>query len=189
MKSAPSLARLPADRGVEVAFAGRSNVGKSSVLNALVGSRGLARVSKTPGRTQLLNIFALDEDRRLVDLPGYGFARVPARVKAHWRGMIEGYLVGRASLAGLFLIMDIRHPLTPFDRQMLDWFEPAGVPVHIVLNKADKLSRGRGLSTLAAVKRDLPEQVSVQRFSALKKDGLEEAQAVLAQRLTGSGER
>ncbi|HET7369352.1 MAG TPA: ribosome biogenesis GTP-binding protein YihA/YsxC [Gammaproteobacteria bacterium] len=180
IKSAAALAGLPADAGAEAAFAGRSNVGKSSVLNALVGIRKLARTSKTPGRTQLLNVFGLGEDARLVDLPGYGFARVPPAVQQRWRGMIENYLSRRESLRGLFLIMDIRHPLTPFDRQMLNWFLPGGLPVHVVLNKADKLSRGRGLATLAAVRRELPEQVSVQVFSALKKDGVEEARGMLA---------
>jgi GTP-binding protein len=179
IKSATSLATLPADTGVEVAFAGRSNVGKSSVLNALVGIRKLARTSKTPGRTQLLNLFALDEHARLVDLPGYGFARVPPAVQRRWRGMIEAYLGRRASLRGLFLIMDIRHPLTRFDRQMLDWFLPGGLPVHVVLNKSDKLSRGRGLAVLEGVRRELPEQVSVQIFSALKRTGIEEARDVL----------
>ncbi|HET6654659.1 MAG TPA: ribosome biogenesis GTP-binding protein YihA/YsxC [Gammaproteobacteria bacterium] len=179
IKSAASLAGLPADAGAEAAFAGRSNVGKSSVLNTLVGIRKLARTSKTPGRTQLLNVFGLGESARLVDLPGYGFARVPPAVQQRWRGMIEAYLGRRESLRGLFLIMDIRHPLTPFDRQMLNWFLPGGLPVHVVLNKADKLSRGRGLATLAAVRRELPEQVSVQTFSALKKDGVDEARDVL----------
>ncbi|HET8551965.1 MAG TPA: ribosome biogenesis GTP-binding protein YihA/YsxC [Gammaproteobacteria bacterium] len=187
MKSAASQASLPPDTGVEIAFAGRSNVGKSSVLNRIAGIRKLARTSKTPGRTQLLNFFALDDAARLVDLPGYGFARVPQAVRERWRGMIESYLGRRESLGGLFLIMDIRHPLTAFDRQMLDWFLPGGLPVHILLNKADKLSRGRGLASLAAVRRELPEQVSVQTFSALKGDGVDEARAKLEKWLVAGG--
>lgn len=179
LKSAASRASLPPDAGIEIAFAGRSNVGKSSVLNRIAGIRKLARTSKTPGRTQLLNFFTLDETARLVDLPGYGFARVPQAMRERWRGMIEDYLGRRESLAGLFLIMDIRHPLTAFDRQMLDWFLPGGLPVHIVLNKSDKLSRGAGLATLAAVRRELPKQVSVQVFSSLKSVGVDEARAVL----------
>lgn len=179
IKSAAAAASLPDDGGVEVAFAGRSNAGKSSVLNVVAGVRKLARTSKTPGRTQLLNFFAIADNARLVDLPGYGFARVPPAVRQRWRGMMEGYLSRRRSLCGLFLIMDIRHPLTAFDRQMLDWFLPTGLPVHVLLNKADKLSRGRGLATLAAVRRELPEQVSAQTFSALKEDGVDEAREVL----------
>lgn len=169
----------------EIAFAGRSNVGKSSVLNAVAGINKLARTSKTPGRTQLLNVFGVSETARLVDLPGYGFARVPPAVQQRWRGMIETYLSRRESLRGLFLIMDIRHPLTPFDRQMLNWFLPGGLPVHILLNKADKLSRGRRLATLAAVRRELPEHVSVQVFSALKKEGVDDARGVLSEWLDG----
>lgn len=179
IKSAAAPASMPGDAGIEVAFAGRSNAGKSSVLNAVAGIRKLARTSKTPGRTQLLNFFAVGETMRLVDLPGYGFARVPPAVKQRWHGMMEGYLARRHSLSGLFLIMDIRHPLTPFDRQMLDWFLPTGLPVHILLNKADKLSRGRSLATLAAVRRELPEQVSAQTFSALNGNGVDEAREVL----------
>ncbi|HET6725451.1 MAG TPA: ribosome biogenesis GTP-binding protein YihA/YsxC [Gammaproteobacteria bacterium] len=185
IKSATTLVQLPADTGAEAAFAGRSNVGKSSVLNAVAGINKLARTSKTPGRTQLLNVFGLNETARLVDLPGYGFARVPPAVQQRWRGMIESYLSRRESLRGLFLIMDIRHPLTPFDRQMLNWFLPGGLPVHILLNKADKLSRGRRLATLAAVRRELPEHVSVQVFSALKKEGVDDARGVLSEWLDG----
>ncbi|HET7674516.1 MAG TPA: ribosome biogenesis GTP-binding protein YihA/YsxC [Gammaproteobacteria bacterium] len=179
LKSAADRATLPPDSGLEVAFAGRSNAGKSSVLNAIAGQRGLARTSKTPGRTQLINFFALGDELRLVDLPGYGFARVPPAVRERWRAMIEGYFTSRRSLRGLFLIMDIRRPLTPFDQQMLGWFLPSGRPVHLLLNKADKLSRGRCLATLAAVRRGLPDQVSAQIFSALTGAGIDEARAVL----------
>lgn len=184
IKSASGPASLPPDTGAEVAFAGRSNAGKSSVLNTVAGIRKLARTSKTPGRTQLLNFFAVGDDARLVDLPGYGFARVPPAIQQRWRGMMEDYLGGRESLRGLLLIMDIRHPLRDFDRQMIDWFLPTDLPVHLLLNKADKLSRGRGLSTLAAVRRELPEQVTAQTFSALTKTGVEEVRELIGEWLS-----
>ncbi len=188
VKSVPDATRAPPDIGVEVAFAGRSNVGKSSALNAVTGSRSLARASKTPGRTQHLVFFALRDERRLVDLPGYGFARVPAPVQRRWRHAMETYLSRRRSLRGLILVMDIRHPLTDYDRQLLDWCAHAGLPVHALLTKADKLGYGRAKSTLLAVRRTLAREfpgVQVQLFSAPKGTGLEEARAALKRWLRG----
>ncbi len=167
------------DEGQEVAFAGRSNAGKSSALNAITGRKGLARTSKTPGRTQLVNFFALDHERRLVDLPGYGYAKVPEAIRRHWRTLMESYFVGRRSLAGLVLVMDCRHPLTDFDRQMLEWTTANGCMVHILLTKADKLSRGAAAGTLLKVRKQVGESATVQLFSATKKMGLEEARAAL----------
>jgi GTP-binding protein len=167
------------DTGREVAFAGRSNAGKSSAINAVTGRRGLARTSKTPGRTQLINFFALDGDRRLVDLPGYGFARVPPAMRDHWRRLMEAYFRGRSSLAGLVVVMDCRRPLTDFDRQMLDWAEHAGCGVHVLLTKADKLSRSKASAAMHATRRALGPDIGVQLFSALKGTGVETARAAL----------
>lgn len=185
LKSAGSLRDMPADSGREVAFAGRSNAGKSSALNALASHKGLARVSKTPGRTQLLNVFSIDDDRRLIDLPGYGYAKVPIGVRDQWRGMVDGFLRAREALKGLVLIMDCRHPLKDFDRQMIDYAEGIAKPCHILLTKADKLSRNEAIRTLNAVRKELGAdgsadvQVSVQLFSATAKTGLDEARAVI----------
>lgn len=182
LKSAPTLRAAPADHGREVAFAGRSNAGKSSALNAITGIRSLARTSKTPGRTQLLNFFALDAGRRLVDLPGYGYAQVPIAVKAQWQAAISEYLKKRAALCGLVLVMDVRHPLTPQDEQMLRWCETAQRRVHVLLTKSDKLNRSPGLAVLKEVRKGLLDYqmpVSVQLFSALKHAGVEEARALL----------
>ncbi|WP_416224128.1 ribosome biogenesis GTP-binding protein YihA/YsxC [Thiohalophilus sp.] len=175
--SVPQPHQAPADSGAEVAFAGRSNAGKSSALNALTGRKALARTSKTPGRTQHLVFFALDDRRRLVDLPGYGFARVPEAVQRQWGETMATYLQQRESLAGLILLMDIRHPLTDYDWQMLDFSRHAELPVHILLTKADKLKRGPAQNTLLAVRKQLADypQTSLQLFSATKKQGLEEA--------------
>ncbi len=175
----PSLA--PADSGMEVAFAGRSNAGKSSALNAITSQKALARVSKTPGRTQHLIFFQLDEQRRLVDLPGYGYAQVPLKVKQQWQQAMETYLNQRKTLRGLILLMDIRHPLTDFDNQMLGWCQHFQMPVHILLTKADKLKRAAALNTLMQVKHALADQVNVslQIFSATKKTGVEEARAII----------
>lgn len=186
LTSATGRSNAPADEGLEVAFAGRSNAGKSSAINVLTQQRQLARVSKTPGRTQLLNFFFLDEQRRIVDLPGYGYAKVPVAVQKTWGGMIEDYLSQRLALRGVFLIMDIRHPLTDFDLQMMDWCEHVELPVHGVLTKADKLSRGGALDTRQRVlntirRRGAGAGVSVQIFSALKREGIEEAHAKLDQ--------
>lgn len=178
--SAATLAQLPESR-VEIAFAGRSNAGKSSAINTLAGHKRLAFVSKTPGRTQLINFFAVDEGRHIVDLPGYGYAKVPAEIRERWENVLSAYLQTRQALAGLVLIMDVRHPLTPLDWRMLDWFLPRGLPVHILLTKADKLSRGAANKTLLEVKKALKNapQVSVQLFSSLAKQGVDEAEAVM----------
>lgn len=183
--SAHHLRDLPPASGVEVAFAGRSNAGKSSALNTLANHNRLAFVSKQPGRTQLINFFTLGDDKHLVDLPGYGYAKVPEALRAHWQNVLSRYLSERTSLAGLVLVMDSRHPLTPLDRQMLDWFTPSGNPVHVLLTKSDKLSRSESTITLNKVRKELQMQwgkhISVQLFSSLKKQGVEEAEKVLAQ--------
>jgi GTP-binding protein len=180
--SAPSLRHAPADAGAEVAFAGRSNAGKSSAINAITGVRGLARTSKTPGRTRELNFFVLDADRRLVDLPGYGYAKVPEAVKQQWQRTMERYLRERRSLRGLVLVMDVRHPLTDYDQAMLGWCGHARMPVHVLLTKADKLKRGPALETLRrvlAALQGLGLTGEAQLFSALRRHGLEEARARL----------
>ena len=180
-KSVPRPEQAPEDSGREVAFAGRSNAGKSSALNRLTCQKSLARISKTPGRTQHLVFFRLDDERRLVDLPGYGFAKVPDKVKQEWAASLEKYLQERQSLQGLILLMDVRHPLTEFDQKMLHWCLHANMPVHVLLTKADKLKRGAAQNALLAVKRELADLplVTVQLFSALNGTGLNEAQAVL----------
>ena len=179
--SVPDPQQAPSDTGVEVAFAGRSNAGKSSALNALTQRKSLARTSKTPGRTQHLVFFELDGERRLVDLPGYGYAKVPEKVRRQWGQAMETYFTNRQSLRGLILVMDVRHPLTEFDTQMLQWCQHAGMRVHILLTKADKLKRGPAMSALLKVQKSLAEQnnVSVQLFSALKHTGVEQAREVL----------
>lgn len=183
LTSANKISQLPPDEGLEVAFAGRSNAGKSSALNALTDQRSLARTSKTPGRTQLINFFTIDEQRRLVDLPGYGYAKVPEAIKRHWQQVLAEYLQVRTCLRGLVLLMDIRHPLKEFDRQMLDWCASREMPVHILLTKADKLNRGPAGSALQQVRKVLKTeypQATVQLFSSLDKQGLELAQEQLA---------
>ena len=173
---------LPPPSGAEIAFAGRSNAGKSSAINTLAGHVRLAYVSKTPGRTQLINFFRLNNGALLVDLPGYGYAAVPEKIRRQWSGLIETYLRTRESLIGLVLIMDSRHPLTPLDRNMIDWFAPSGRPMHVLLTKSDKLSRGAAAATLQEVRRALEPlgpQVSVQLFSSLKKSGVEEVERVI----------
>ena len=180
--SAHHLSDLPPPAGVEVAFAGRSNAGKSSALNTLANHNRLAYVSKQPGRTQLINFFSLGNDRFLVDLPGYGYAKVPASMRAHWQMTLSKYLSHRSTLYGLVLVMDCRHPLTPLDRQMLDWFAPSGRPIHVLLTKSDKLSRNAANQTLQVVKKELQStwgNCSIQLFSSLKKQGVEEAEAVI----------
>jgi len=173
---------LPADSYAEVAFAGRSNAGKSSAINTLCNHKRLAFVSKMPGRTQHLNFFRVEAGRFLVDLPGYGFARAPKDQKHVWQALIGGYLAHRPQLAGLVLIMDIRHPLTELDRSLLDWFRPSGRPVHVLLSKSDKLSRGPATQTLGQVRDELLAaglNASVQLFSSLKRVGVDEAENVV----------
>lgn len=172
--SAHQLKQLPADRGIEVAIAGRSNAGKSSAINTFTDQKSLARTSKTPGRTQQIVIFELDQDRRIADLPGYGYAKVPAKLKAHWRRVMERYFQTRKCLRGVVLVMDIRHPMREFDQQMLAWCDSAGIPCHILLTKADKLKRGPAQSTLLKLRCDLPDIASIQVFSSLKKTGVDE---------------
>ncbi|MBT3028962.1 MAG: YihA family ribosome biogenesis GTP-binding protein [gamma proteobacterium symbiont of Ctena orbiculata] len=181
LKSAARLSQSPPDSGIEVAFAGRSNAGKSSALNALCGQKSLARTSKTPGRTQLLNFFELDDERRLVDLPGYGYAKVAESIKREWQKTLANYIEHRQCLRGMVLLMDIRHPMTEFDRQMLDWNTHQGLPTHILLTKADKLKSGAGKNTLFQVKKALHEHrdITLQRFSALHKEGIDECHRVL----------
>ena len=176
MLSAPSIKQSPEDTGCEVAFAGRSNAGKSSALNTLAQQNKLARTSKTPGRTQLINFFEIEPGVRVVDLPGYGFAKVPERMKREWQRNMSEYLEERQSLMGVVLVMDIRHPLTEFDRMMCDWAKAAEMPLHIILTKSDKLKRGPAQATKLSVKKELAElgdKVTVQTFSSLKKDGVD----------------
>jgi len=173
LTSAHNLRQLPPDEGLEVAFAGRSNAGKSSAINLLTGQRQLARTSKQPGRTQQIMFFRLDEERRLVDLPGYGFARVPLKVKRHWEQTLPRFLTGRECLQGVILVMDVRHPLGGADRQFIEWCGRAGLPLHILLTKADKLGHGAALRQLREVAGQLDERVGIQLFSSLKGEGLE----------------
>lgn len=182
-KSAPSIRECPPEEGVEVAFAGRSNAGKSSAINTLTNHK-LARVSKTPGRTQLINYFELGPQQRLVDLPGYGYAKVSREMKERWQRYLSEYLRERRCLQGLILLMDIRHPLQEFDLTMLHWACEVDMPVHILLTKADKLSRGQAGNALMAVKKTLKtgkfkELISVQTFSSLKSTGVDELKAKL----------
>ena len=178
--------QLPPDGGFEVAFAGRSNAGKSSALNALCQQNALARVSKTPGRTQQLVFFGLPphEEKYLVDLPGYGYAKVPQDLQAHWQAFIADYLETRQALRGLVVVMDIRHPLKDYDRQMLGYAVRRGLPAHAILTKADKLGRGAAGNTLQAVRLELSQafgdSVSVQVFSGEKKTGVDDLRAVVA---------
>lgn len=182
LKSAAKVQQLPPDTGYEVAFAGRSNAGKSSALNCLTANRQLARTSKTPGRTQLINLFVVkDEDHRLVDLPGYGYAKVALQTKMDWQENLAHYLEVRQSLKGLVLLMDIRHPLKDSDKKLLHWAITQQLPVHVLLTKADKLSRNQmqlALQTFATYCRELPS-VSWQPFSSLKKQGVETLVEVL----------
>jgi len=181
--SAHTPRQLPADGGFEVAFAGRSNAGKSSALNALVNHNRLARVSKTPGRTQQLVFFQVQPERYLVDLPGYGYAKVPQDLQAHWQAFIDRYFRTREALRGLVVVMDIRHPLKDYDRQMLGYAVQRGLPAHALLTKADKLGRGQQGNALQAVKKELfsafGDTVSVQTFSAESKQGVDEARLIV----------
>ena len=183
--AAHQLRQLPDDAGAEVAFAGRSNAGKSSAINALTGNAKLARTSKTPGRTQQLVVFTLlDPAQRLIDLPGYGYAQVPEDLRAHWQAFINDYFRTREALAGLVIVMDVRHPLREFDLAMLDFAKARALPAHCLLTKADKLGRGEQAKTLAAVRKDLAESygdtVGVQLFSSTSGLGVDEARGIVS---------
>ncbi|WP_028468153.1 ribosome biogenesis GTP-binding protein YihA/YsxC [Neptunomonas japonica] len=176
--SADKLSQCPEDSGAEVAFAGRSNAGKSSAINALTNNGKLARTSKTPGRTQLINFFDLNiEGLRLVDLPGYGYAKVPIAMKEHWQKHLDQYLQQRYSLKGVVLVMDIRHPMKEFDLMMIEWCKSTHVPLHVLLTKADKLKRGPAQSIVLTLRKELTQilgdKVSVQSFSSLKRAGVD----------------
>lgn len=189
--SASKLEQCPSDSGREVAFIGRSNAGKSSAINVLTGQSKLARTSKTPGRTQLLNFFSVGEDRYLVDLPGFGYAKVPLEVRNKWQQQLERYLRQRESLQGLVLLMDIRHPFKDSDRSMLQWCVDASVPLHILLTKSDKLKQGAAKATLLQCRREVEPyapQVTVQLFSSLKGQGVDELRGKLTGWLLGEAE-
>jgi len=183
--SANAPAQFLPDNGVEVAVAGRSNAGKSSAINVIVNRRQFARTSKTPGRTQLVNFFDLRDGQRLVDLPGYGFAKVAASVRQHWGRLVESYFEQRQSLSGLLLVVDIRRELLDFDRQMLSLASSVSLPVHVLLTKADKLKRGKAATALLRVRKELGDSATVQLFSAHNRQGVEEAREVLERFLAG----
>ena len=187
LMSAPKLALCVEDTGYEIAFAGRSNAGKSSAINALTNKKQLARASKRPGRTQMINFFSLgNPDQRLVDLPGYGYAAVPEAMKIVWQKELENYLIHRKSLQGLVLLMDIRHPLQHFDVMMLEWAYSRQLFVHVLLTKSDKLNRGPASKVLQEVQQQLKKmklQFSIQLFSSMNKQGLEELASVMGGRL------
>ncbi|MCB1691323.1 MAG: YihA family ribosome biogenesis GTP-binding protein [Pseudomonadales bacterium] len=180
LTSAARFEQCPPDIGREVAFCGRSNAGKSSAINYLTGQNKLARTSKTPGRTQLINFFEIGEDLRLVDLPGYGYAKVPTAMREAWHRHIDAYLTGRQSLVGLVMVMDIRHPLKEFDESMVDWAADTGHHGHVVLTKCDKLKRGAQNTALLSVRRQLPEGITAQIFSATHDIGRDELTRVLS---------
>ena len=179
IKSANAVDQFPADTGVEVAVAGRSNAGKSSAINVIVNRRQFARTSKRPGRTQLVNFFSLREDQRLVDLPGYGFARVSDAKRHHWGELLSEYFQIRRSLNGLLLIVDIRRRLTDYDRQMMSFAEDVQLPIHVLLTKADKLKRGQIATSVLEVQKELSNQTTVQAFSATKRQGENDARTKL----------
>jgi GTP-binding protein len=182
INSSPHIRNAPADQGLEVAFAGRSNAGKSSAINTLTQQNALARISKTPGRTQMLNFFEINAGLRFVDLPGYGYAKVPVDVRKKWHEMMEHYLTHRKSLCGIILVMDVRHPLTEFDWQMVEWCQHTHLPLHILLTKADKLAYGAAKNTLLQVRKALKDvscPLTIQLFSSLKKTGIDEVHEAL----------
>jgi len=183
--SANRVGQLPPDTGAEVSVSGRSNAGKSSAINVITGRKGLARTSKAPGATRLINFFELEPGRRLVDLPGYGFAKVPGAMREHWGELISAYFQRRESLRGAIVVMDVRHPLTANDRDMLAVALSRNVPVHVLLTKADKLGRGAARQALAGFLRDAGKGVTAQLFSALNGEGLEEARRMLERMLDG----
>ncbi len=191
--SASALSGLPSDSLAEVVFAGRSNSGKSSAINALTGRRQLARVSKTPGRTQLINFFALAEraSTYLVDLPGYGYARVPDATRKNWQHLLTGYLQTRPQICGLVVIMDIRHPLTVLDAQLLDWFAPRRKPMLVLLSKADKLSKSGALEQIRSARKALNERydrLSIELFSSVTGQGVDRAEAIVCDWLANFGQ-
>jgi GTP-binding protein len=175
--------QFPEDSGTEVALVGRSNSGKSSALNALMGRKGLARISKTPGLTQQINFFEINPGERIVDLPGYGFAKVPKRIQEHWRELMTRYFEARESLAGIIVIMDARRPLRDLDWQMLEWAEVREIPAHLIITKCDKLSRDEGLRTLKRVQTEAPAIATAQLFSSVTRAGVDEARAWLEARI------
>ncbi len=189
LTSASEPRQFVPDRGSEVAFAGRSNAGKSSAINAILGRRAIARTSKSPGRTQLINFFLLQDEQRLVDLPGYGYARVSRTTREHWRVLLQAYFEGRRSLSGLILVVDSRRGLGDFDAQMLSWAKALDCPAHVLLTKADKLSREQAQRALAAAKHALGDGASVQLFSATTRLGLEEARRRLEALLSGRAQK
>ncbi|MDD5276016.1 MAG: ribosome biogenesis GTP-binding protein YihA/YsxC [Methylovulum sp.] len=191
INSSPHLRNTPPDEGREVAFAGRSNAGKSSAINTLTRQNSLARISKTPGRTQMLNFFEINADLRFVDLPGYGYAKVPVAVKLEWHKLMETYLTSRKSLCAIVLVMDVRLPLTDFDWQMVEWCQHTGLPLHILLTKADKLAYGASKNTLLKVQKELKGltvPVTLQLFSSLKKTGIDELHNALDELFSGAAE-
>jgi GTP-binding protein len=188
IKSANALNQFVPDDGSEVAVAGRSNAGKSSAINVIVNRRQFARTSKTPGRTQLVNFFSLQEGRRLVDLPGYGFARVSDSMRRHWGELLSQYFKSRESLNGLLLIVDSRRKLTDYDRQMMAFTDEAHLPIHILLTKADKLKRGQMATAVLQVQKEVGDRATVQSFSALNRQGEDEARAML-EKFLGAGNK
>ena len=182
--SAAKPSGLPMSSGPEVAFAGRSNAGKSSAINTLAGHTRLAYVSKTPGRTQLINVFRLKNGAAMIDLPGYGYAQVPLTVRREWQNLLEHYLTTRPNLVGLVLIMDSRRPLTELDWKMIDWFGSTGRPIHCLLTKSDKLTRQEQATILRTTREALAKygaQITLQLFSSLKKTGIKETEVVVGQ--------
>ena len=180
--SVNKLAQLPEDNAIEVAFAGRSNAGKSSAINTITNIKSLCRTSKTPGRTQIINYFSIDPQHHLVDLPGYGYAKVPLQVKHHWQKLLQRYLVERSSLKGVVIIMDVRRPFTEYDTQMLEWCRQSQMSTHILLTKSDKLKKGAAKNTLFKVQKLLKTDyagTTAQLFSSLKKSGVDEVKEVL----------
>lgn len=180
--SAATPKQLPPDTGMEVAFVGRSNAGKSSAINTLTCHKHLAKTSKAPGRTQTINFFTLDDTRSLVDLPGYGFAAVTKQTKEQWQQTLSHFLETRLALKGIILLMDIRHPLQPLDQQLLNWILPTNLPIHVLLTKADKLSKNQAKTAFAAIEKQLAlisPDISAQLFSSFNKQGLEQLIAVL----------